>query len=442
MWRIAMMMMAIMSLLVPVVGAAAALPGVQPEMETAAYWLKKAEQPQRILLDASQIKAFNAQMIASEPDTLYNLTQYPDTLAREAIVGFITAAQWPEDTVYMKGQPVAAAYRLLLEERRNLDAVQRGPLAVGFTLRRSNVRTFPTRDGIFESSTDRNFDLFQETVIDPAEPVVVLHQSRNADWYYVQMYNYRGWIPADDVVLAPNRSVWQAYQQPADFLVVTANRLAIPVTRADGQRETVIFQMGAKLPLAGETADGYRIKLPVRAIDGQLTYYVTEVPKRSGVSKGYLPYTTATIVTQAFGMLNDVYGWGGLDNSVDCSSFIANIYRTVGINLPRNADQQEVAAGQAVPLADLPAAEKLARITSLRAGSALYMDGHVMLYLGDVAGRPYIIHSMASYGQKNPATGVVERQRRMAVSVSELSLTRASGKTFLASLTTAKPFLP
>ncbi|MCH3960309.1 MAG: NlpC/P60 family protein [Selenomonas sp.] len=37
---------------------------------------------------------------------------------------------------------------------------------------------------------------------------------------------------------------------------------------------------------------------------------------------------------QAFRFLGDEYGWGGQNNSVDCSSFTQNVYRSFGIMIP------------------------------------------------------------------------------------------------------------
>lgn len=127
------------------------------------------------------------------------------------------------------------------------------------------------------------------------------------------------------------------------------------------------------------------------------------------------------------------YGWGGLKDSVDCSSLIFNAYRTVGIILPRNADEQEQSAGVTHKLSGT-SGERTAVINSLEPGACLYMDGHTLLYIGKINGDPYTIHSLGSYFNK----GV--RQREMRVVVSDLALARANGSSFLQELTTAKEY--
>jgi len=51
--------------------------------------------------------------------------------------------------------------------------------------------------------------------------------------------------------------------------------------------------------------------------------------------------TQATLCTSAESLLGTPYVWGGVSpQGIDCSGFIRLIYKTIGINLPRDADQQ------------------------------------------------------------------------------------------------------
>ena len=138
--------------------------------------------------------------------------------------------------------------------------------------------------------------------------------------------------------------------------------------------------------------------------------------------------------------MDSPYGWGGLRESVDCSSFVADAYRTVGIELPRNADEQEEAyTGTAIDLSAYEGKDKLRVVNNLPIGSALFMPDHVMLYLGSKKGRPYIIHALGSYGSKE-GTGEYKRVAVMKVIVSDTFLRNRSGRTFQDILTTAQSF--
>ena len=139
-------------------------------------------------------------------------------------------------------------------------------------------------------------------------------------------------------------------------------------------------------------------------------------------------------MSAAFKFYGMPYGWGGLKDSVDCSALVLNAYRTVGIYLPRNTDEQANTAGIRNLLEGLDNAQRLSVIRDLQPGACLYMDGHVVMYIGQINGAPYSIHALGSHYVK----GV--RQREMQVVVSDLTLQRSSGNSFLADLQTAVEF--
>jgi cell wall-associated NlpC family hydrolase len=131
------------------------------------------------------------------------------------------------------------------------------------------------------------------------------------------------------------------------------------------------------------------LKLPVRTADGTLAIHNTPAQFDRTLHIGYLPYSTNTVIQQAFLFMGDVYGWGGLEDSVDCSAFVQDVYRSMGIHIPRDADQQELA----MPVqTDNPA--------KARSGALIFKPGHVMLYLGlDPNGNPMVIHASSAYQQ-------------------------------------------
>jgi hypothetical protein len=69
------------------------------------------------------------------------------------------------------------------------------------------------------------------------------------------------------------------------------------------------------------------------------------------------------------------------------------LFKYFGIIIPRNSSQQIKLSANIVNLSGLSLTEKLDTITDLPMGSILYMPGHVMMYLGEYNGIPYIIHN-------------------------------------------------
>ena len=149
---------------------------------------------------------------------------------------------------------------------------------------------------------------------------------------------------------------------------------------------------------------------------------------------GYLPYTRNNVLRSAFKLLGDVYGWGGADDSVDCSALTMDAYRTVGIELPRNASQQEKAALHSVSLKGMDVNERSRALFSAKPGDILFRRGHVMLYLGrNAAGEPRILHSASSY--YDYANGRLQKQYIRQVLVSDLFFLNRAGDTNLSVLT-------
>ena len=245
----------------------------------------------------------------------------------------------------------------------------------------------------------------------------------------MQSYNYSGWISRFNVGLTDKRT-WLQYAKPNDFLVVTDAKYVLHL----GKNE-LLYQQGARINLVKEEPALYTVEVPVRQPNGNLSKARLQVPKVSkAVHKGYLPYTSNNIVSSAFKYYGMPYGWGGLKDSVDCSALVLNAYRTVGMYLPRNTDEQANTAGIRNLLEGLDNAQRLSVIRDLQPGACLYMDGHVVMYIGQINGAPYSIHALGSHYVK----GV--RQREMQVVVSDLTLQRSSGNSFLADLQTAVEF--
>ncbi len=101
-------------------------------------------------------------------------------------------------------------------------------------------------------------------------------------------------------------------------------------------------------------------------------------------------------------MLGEPYAWGGMRlgrPGRDCSSFVQDVWGTAGVRLPRNTGQQEMIGQTVVAFEPFEAPEvRAARLIAQGApGDLLLMDGHVMLYLGEVDGRPYAIHDLWQY---------------------------------------------
>ncbi len=174
--------------------------------------------------------------------------------------------------------------------------------------------------------------------------------------------------------------------------------------------------MGVRVPLlddwpADKPVNGQHpyaahvIELPVRAADGSLQFTPALLPRTADVSSDYLPLSRANLLRQSFKFLGERYGWGHSYNARDCSGFVSEVYRSFGVQLPRNTGDQAVspALNRIALTADDDHATRLAVLGTLQVGDLVYIPGHVMMVIGHDRGMPYVIHD---------TTGVTYRDAR------------------------------
>ena len=422
------------------------LPGVTDAMLKADFWSVKLPESRQLILDPAGIAAFNRAIYAALPQAVVDLDAFPDTVGRASLLQWLAADRLPRGQErYSDGTLLTTGFYDRLEQNLNLQSIREtNSVAWGFTVRRSDLRTFPTDEAASEDDESDDFDLFQETAVNIAEPLAVLHHSADGKWLYVQLVNYRGWLKAGDVALAPSRQEWQLRRVKA-FVVITGTKVA--------PRDAVMGKpvadwragMGAKLPFIGREKDGYQVEIPQRSDHGAVVWQKAWIHGKADVSVGYLPYTRANILRQAFKMLGEDYGWGGLDEGRDCSSFIMDIYNVFGILAPRNADQQEAVPGRRIQLRGIAdAATRYALLDRADPGATLHMRNHVMMYLGTHGGKHYAIHSLGSYGDASRprADGSLPRIGVMQIVVGDLDLPLRSGRRFIDVLTSVNVWQP
>ena len=328
---------------------------------TAEYWTSRNVNGDRILMSYQQINRLNAQMMSKDTYGA-DLSQYPEIAAAEKVNAAIREA---ESKFLNKSHFVYSDIKV----------------RYAVTTQRGNIRLLP------QNWNGDKYDSLQGTAIDPAEAVAVLVDSADGRFVFVQSRNYIGWL--DKSILAfTDRQTWLTYVQPTNFLVVISNKRSINVGGID-----ILFQMGSIIPLNRQN----QMRLPI-SVNGQLKEINMPFIYDSTIHHGFLPCTENNFIRQAFKFLGDVYGWGGLDNSVDCSAFVEDVYRSMGINLPRDADRQEAVMPIWAVFNNVTTDERFDIVRRAPIGSLLFKPGHVMMKIGvDDNGNPLVIHAASSY---------------------------------------------
>jgi hypothetical protein len=171
------------------------------------------------------------------------------------------------------------------------------------------------------------------------------------------------------------------------------------------------------------------VKFPVRKEDGSCGLAKGFVIKSKAL-RGYLPYSQRNVVNQAFRMLDTPYSWGGESGWQDCSGFIQEVFMTFGIYLPRDSKEQEK-VGLKIKAFDIGLSphEKISVIKkdAVPGVTAMFLKGHVMLYLGMDRGEPYAIHNIWAYRENSGINEKLMLIKRVAVTDLKLGEGSANG---------------
>lgn len=392
------------------------IPDVTKDQLNAHYWQSKLVQDEEVSMKHSHIKAFNQHLFASNEHMVQPLSTpaYLDKDSLDARIASISSVP-SSARFYADGRKLSEQDFQIYLDNINPEAIKNAnPVRYGLVVKRSALRTFPTSDRVFNEQMDLDLDRFQESAVFPGEALAILHQSRDQLWYLVQNYNYLAWVKQDAIAIG-NKQQIQDFIDHQDFLVITGAKVFTSYIPSEARISEVQLDMGVKLPLLNEakqppelygqsTAGNYAVELPVRNDDGSLSIKTALIGRTQDVHPGYLDYTPQNIIAQAFKFLGERYGWGHDYNGRDCTGFVGEIYKTFGILMPRNSGQQgkgEYGTNFRFDnQADL--ASKLAVIEQLQVGDLIYIPGHVMLYLGQENGQPFVIHDVKGLAYWTP----------------------------------------
>lgn len=396
--------------------AAAVLPvdrkdAADPRLE-AAYWIARCPDADLPLLSADEIAAANRRLLAAD-GSVRDLAALPDAVPQADVAALITGlSKAPEGELVADGRPVTAADRGRWTAALAVDAI---PVTViprfALVTGRAALRRFPTPERVRRPDGAADIDLFQESAFFPGTPVAAVHASADGRWSFVLGTTYAAWIetrflafgPRDDVLDYAARSTW---------IAVAARATAVPAP-GGAAVEPVALDMGTALPAAADRPAGV-VELPVAGRGGDPAFVPATVAPPEAVREGPLPASRRSVLEQAFRFLGERYGWGHDHDARDCSGLVCEVYRSLGLLLPRNTRDQAVspAFDRTVVGPDWPRDRRLAALAALLPGDLVYAPRHVMMIVGHDDAGPWVIHDthegrLAGTAPEQVARGVV-----------------------------------
>lgn len=423
---------------------------VSKEMQQSNFWCEKMTDPDEEWLSEDEIHAFNGSVISRAEASgraafACKLENFPLRLVfdevRAMINGSIPEHFMQTPLLSNEGEIVPSGIRGDIVDNATAILDQDIAEKFGIVTRRTHLRALPTDFISCDEYIDN--DRLQLTSVSLGTPFVVLARSRDTSWLFVQTPGYRGWLKANDSAATESRLSVQNFYRSSNFLLATGSRVEIEPDPFELNSSGLFLQMGDKLPLEDPEesenlhAQGpfgcFTVKIPARERLGSLSFRKGLVRMSEDVRIGNLKLTGREILNQAFKMLGERYGWGGLYNRRDCSRFVQDIFASFGLVLPRDAWAQEMLGSKNKILFEGNSEERKVQLRSLRPGNPLYMPGHTLIYLGQDNGRFFAIHDGAGYKDSNRKKISVH-----GVFVVDLSLrTMNSDKSYLELLTSA-----
>ena len=432
------------------------MPGTTTDMLSADYWVKGSED--ELIFSAEEIEAYGANNPIS--------VQYNDKVAGRALrlfpydlpdeiqghvvetlidVTYLDNVIEGDSKPYVNGELREKGYWTAIKENCALEAIPDKVIPkYCICVKRDTAKVYPTEDFVSADPGEIFCNDLVSAEVMPLSGVVALHESKDHEWVYVIDGSYCGWIKKDRLAYCEDREQWLSFCQSEEFLVVTGCEIVLDETAMQTRSAGMTIPMGAKIKLLKETEelvggrqsiDCYVAEVPVREDNGKLGVEKVLIPFSKDVSAGYLTMTSGAVIRQAFKFLGKIYGWGGSFSSNDCSGFARQVYACFGYELPRNsaaiASLYDLGGENIWPAT---AERKLSFLKKIPKGTLLYMDGHLMIYLGMVGEEPYVISSCATYIEPGDTSKTI--QNAYGVFVSNMKLLRKDGKTWLESLDT------
>lgn len=362
-------------------------------LDMAEFWLKELENPDKILMSKSKINKLNKH-------TSYK--QHKITFFKDFSKKYGTS--WVKKSILTSFNNIKRSTKYLSDDspvernfftdiRKTMDTKSLNQKSVNtrfaLTVNYTNQKIVPTDISLLKKKHQIHFDRNQNSGLDIATPIAILHSSKDGMWHYGISPLSSGWVKSSDIAFGSKKEI-QGYMESQKFIVTTSAKNALLVR---GEYHDYL-RMGVRLPLVMGVDDMLMVKIPTRDDEGELLI-VNATIKASDTHKGYLDYTPRNILQQAFKFINAPYGWGGMYGEQDCSKFLQEVYATVGVELPRNSASQAKMGKSQIKLNRLNDTQKISKLrdSSDIGATILHLPGHIVLYLGEYKGVPYIIHT-------------------------------------------------
>ena len=264
------------------------------------------------------------------------------------------------------------------------------------TTRHVNLRALPTSRPFYRDPKKTGegfpFDYNQNSSYHMNTPLFVSHYSRDRKWAYVRGSTAYGWIKASKMAVVGNSFVKKFKNN--HYSIVVRDNLELH----HNQKKITLVKLGTIFPtIEIKTKEKKKVKrylFATRDKNGRAILQNTRSKQKGLLAKKPIAMTAKNVTLISRQFRDEPYGWGGLLETRDCSSFTKDYFAPFGIFLRRNSRKQ-ARDGRYINIKGIPKNKKKRAIISNAKPfqSMLYVPGHIVLYLGQYKGEPIIMHT-------------------------------------------------
>ncbi len=261
------------------------------------------------------------------------------------------------------------------------------------TLKNTNVRVMPTNSPFFYNPTLPGegfpFDYNQNSLLKINTPLIVSHLSLDNAWAYVESHFVGGWVDINNIAFVDDNFINEF--KTSNYFISTKEKFPIydPIFREYVKLGSIFPKQGDKFIIASNDENQ----------NAKISYIDL---KADEAQKMPIKYSNENRVTILNNLLDEPYGWGGLLNNRDCSSFTQDYFAVFGKYLHRNSKAQTT-NGKYLDMSNLNLEEKkdFIRKNGVPFSTLVYLKGHIMLYIGQKNSEPLVAHNVWSVRLKD-----------------------------------------
>lgn len=255
-------------------------------------------------------------------------------------------------------------------------------------IKNSDFRVFPTNSKMFYNPKQAGegfpFDYNQNSRVKINTPVLISHYSKDRAWAFVESHYVLGWIRVDNLLII-NETQEKEFTSDELYVITKEGFEIFDKTSLED------LKVGTFFPKKG---DKYLLATNSGLKEVNISNHK--------IKKLPLKFNSQNIESLSKEFIGELYGWGGLNNHRDCSSFTQDFFSTFGIYLKRNSRSQ-TELHKYIDLSKMSnyKKKKFIKENAIAFLTLVYLKGHIMLYIGNKDNEPLVMHNVWGVRTKN-----------------------------------------